>query len=285
MNTNMKTLLSLSLILVAVAIFGCSDLKDPLPAPSQAVGVHPEGWATATSASFHGVSIKDAGWSMATCKTCHGTDYKGGTSGVSCYTCHTGTAGPENCSTCHGSSSSPAPPKDLSGNTSNTARGVGAHQVHLLGTSSSKAFTCAECHTIPGSVSTTGHIDGDNRAEVMMNSYLANLSTGGGNVVPSPSYNASTFACSNTYCHGTFKNGNTSNAPVWNDPSAAACGTCHGDVNGTTTALKARPGGTHTSSTNCSVCHGGVVDASLKFINPSKHIDGKLNLFGNDQSF
>jgi predicted CxxxxCH...CXXCH cytochrome family protein len=257
-----------------------------LPAASQSVGVHPDGWASPASSSFHGITIKDDGWSMATCKTCHGNDYKGGTTGVSCYTCHTGNAGPENCSTCHGSSTSPAPPQDLSGNTVNTARGVGAHQVHLVGTTYSKPATCAECHSIPGSVSTAGHIDGDNRAEVMMTNYLANLTTGGGSVVPSPSYNYTTFACSNTYCHGTFKNGNAANAPTWNDPSAAACGTCHGNPNAATTAEKALPGGTHESvSTACYVCHGGVVDASMKFVDASKHIDGKLNLFGSDQSF
>ena len=282
MNTNIKTQLSLSLILAAVVATGCSDLKNTLPAPSQSVGVHPDGWASPASSAFHGITIKDAGWSMATCKTCHGTDYKGGNTGISCYTCHTGVSGPENCSTCHGSSVSPAPPQDLSGNTSNTARGVGAHQVHLLGTTRSKAITCADCHAIPGSVSTPGHIDGDNRAEVVMSNYLATLVTGGGSVVPTPSYNASTFTCSNTYCHGKFVNGNPANAPAWNDPLAGACGTCHGSTAGSTNQQKALPGGTHPNNLACSTCHGGVINSSGTIINAAKHIDGKLNYNGND---
>ena len=38
---------------------------------------------------------------------------------------------------------------------------------------------------------------------------------------PSPSYDLSTLKCSNTYCHGYFKNGNQTAAPAfmptWND--------------------------------------------------------------------
>jgi len=37
----------------------------------------------------HGKYLKDANYSLASCQLCHGTDYKGGTSDVSCYKCHT----------------------------------------------------------------------------------------------------------------------------------------------------------------------------------------------------
>lgn len=285
MKTNVKPVLA-SLLVAFIALFiGCSDLKDTLPPASQTIGVHPDGWLTKTSSDFHGKAVRAQGWDMTFCKTCHGGNYTGGTVQVSCLTCHTAASGPENCATCHGSATSPAPPEDLNGNTSNTSSRVGAHQVHLKGTSQSKFLTCAECHTIPGGVTTPGHIDGDDRAEVLMTNYLANLTTNSGAVVPNPSYNATTGSCSGTYCHGTFKNGNASNAPVWNVPSSAACGTCHGDPNGATTALKALPGGTHPANTNCVNCHGGVVDASLKFVNASKHVDGRLNLSGNDIVF
>lgn len=234
---------------------------------------------------------------MRSCQTCHGTQYSGGTVGVSCLTCHTGTSGPENCSTCHGSSTSPAPPRDLNGNTVNTARGVGAHQVHLLGTTRAKGITCEECHSIPAGVYGAGHVDSGSPAEVNMNNYLANLQTNLPSTSiysaslplfdPNPVYDSGTTSCSSTYCHGTFKNGNPSNAPVWNNPASAACGTCHGDPAAATTALKALPmtaaqGGTHPNNTSCSICHGGVVNASLQFINSSKHIDGRLNLSGSD---
>lgn len=64
-----------------------------------------------------------------------------------------------------------------------------------------------------------------------------------------------------------------------------ACGACDGDVIKPTDAEKALPGGTHTSNTSCVICHAGVIYASLKIINPSKHVEGKLNLSGNDISF
>jgi hypothetical protein len=46
-------------------------------------------------------------------------------------------------------------------------------------------------------------------------------------------------------------------------------------------------GGYHPASGTlaCSTCHDGVVDDELEFINPSKHIDGKVNIFGNDYEY
>ncbi len=285
MKTNVHFVVAGLLVAFIGLVIGCSDLKDTLPPATQTTGVHPEGWLTKTSADFHGKAVQAKSWDMRSCKTCHGDNYDGGTVQVSCLTCHTDSAGPENCATCHGSSSSPAPPRDLGGNSMTTARGVGAHQVHLNGTSRSKAATCAECHAIPAGVYTSGHIDGDNRAEVVMTNYLANLSTGNGSVNPTPSYNNITFACSNTYCHGTFKNGNMTNVPVWNASSTGACGTCHGNASDPDPTRIALPGGTHPNNTACSSCHGGVINASRQIINASKHVDGRLNLSGNDQTF
>ena len=285
MKTKAYIVVAIAFVAFIALFVGCSDLKDTLPPASQTIGVHPEGWPTPTSADFHGTAIRNQGWDMLSCKTCHGGKYDGGTVQVSCLTCHAEAAGPENCSTCHGSSSSIAPPQDLNGNTVNTSPRVGAHQIHLLGTSRSNAFTCAECHSIPSGVYATGHIDGDNRAEVLMNNYAANLTTNSGAVVPSPAYSATTGSCSSTYCHGTFKNGNAANAPVWNVPTSAACGTCHGTTSGGTNQQKALPGGTHPNNLACSTCHGGVINSTGTITNASKHIDGKLNYLGNDIAF
>lgn len=265
----------------------CSELKSDLPeATTASLKVHPDGWAI-PSASFHGTNIRDNSWDMRGCRTCHGSAYTGGTSGVACITCHQGFSGPEGCAVCHGTSNvNSAPPRDLSRNTSKTARGVGAHQIHFLGSTIAGNTLCSECHVVPGDVyKDAAHLDGNSIAEVQFLNPLTRLATSG--VTPSPVYNSTTLACSGTYCHGTFKNGNQAFAPVWNDPSGAqmTCGTCHGDVTKPTLAERALPGGTHTSSTSCVTCHGGVVDASLKIINPAKHVDGRLNLFGNDISF
>lgn len=50
-------------------------------------GGHSEFWKT-PPAPFHGTPVQYEGPSG--CTTCHGSDYRGGWSGVSCYTCHAG---------------------------------------------------------------------------------------------------------------------------------------------------------------------------------------------------
>ena len=68
-----------------------------------------------------------------------------------------------------------------------------------------------------------------------------------------------TLSCANTYCHGNIKNGNSEFAPVWNDVTntQAACGTCHGQV----------------------------VDANLRIIDKSKHINGRLEISGASRDY
>ncbi len=278
-------------LLTALIAGGCSDLKDTLPGPVQSPGVHPEGWLTKTSSDFHGGAIRGQGWDMRSCKTCHGASYNGGTSNVSCRSCHTETLGPEHCNVCHGSTNS-APPRDLSGNTAKTFRGVGEHQTHVMGTSWSAPAGCSNCHILPtASIYDTTHI-GPNpgRAEVTLVGGLASRATSGVN--PSPVYLEASGSCSNTYCHGAFKNGNGTNPVFWNGGAALSgeCGSCHGDITKATLAERALPktaaqGGTHPNNLACSTCHGGVVNASLGFVNPSKHIDGYLNLNGQDRNF
>ncbi|MEX2190599.1 MAG: CxxxxCH/CxxCH domain-containing protein [Bacteroidota bacterium] len=279
-------------LLTALFVMGCSDLKDTLPGPVQSPGVHPEGWLTKTSTDFHGGAIRDLGWDMRSCKTCHGGSYSGGTSGVSCRSCHTEILGPEHCNVCHGSGSNSAPPRDLDGNTAGTFRGVGEHQVHLLGTARTAAVGCSDCHVLPsGNIYDTAHIDANpGEAEVTLIGGLASRATAG--VTPVPVYQVSSGTCSNTYCHGAFKNGNGTNPMFWNGGAAlsAACGSCHGNVSAPTLAERALPktaaqGGTHPNNLACSTCHGGVVNTSLGFVNPNKHVDGFLNLNGQDRDF
>lgn len=292
MKTNVNLVLACSLVAFISLFISCSDLKDTLPAATQTIGVHPSGWLSKTSADFHGAAIREQGWDMRSCRNCHGGKYDGGVSGHSCRTCHTETLGPEACNVCHGSATSAAPPTDLSGNTDVSFRGVGEHQVHLLGTARTAAVGCSSCHQLPsGDIYDPAHIDAnsDDRAEINF-SGIARRATSG--VTPSPIYYVTSGACDNTYCHGAFKNGNASNPMFWNGGAvlSAACGSCHGDVSKPTLAERALPktaaqGGTHPNNLACSTCHGGVVNASLGFVNASKHIDGMLNLFGTDRNF
>ncbi len=84
-----KTTLGLvlrSVTLLAVAgllAAGCADRKE-LETPE----THVEGWMDPASSQFHGAKIEAV--NLISCQDCHGADYKGGTSGVSCYKCHAG---------------------------------------------------------------------------------------------------------------------------------------------------------------------------------------------------
>lgn len=289
-------------LITTLVLWGCAELKTDLPAPTNSgVQVHADGWANPSAEEFHGNAIRVENWDMRSCQTCHGAVYDGGISGSSCIECHTNSAGPENCATCHGSTN-PAPPRDLAGNTARTAKAVGAHQKHFLGSSNAAPTVCSECHIVPPSVYVPGHVDTPGPAEVVFNATLAHTVTNESTTVdfdgslplvrPVPQYDASTGSCANTYCHGAFKNGNPDFVPVWNDTSAAqvACGTCHGDVSKPTLAERALPktplnGGTHLNVLTCSTCHNGVVDANLRIINASLHMNGKLNVFGQQRDY
>ena len=49
-------------------------------------GGHPQGWMTPGNPAFHGNAVAAAG--PFGCRNCHGQDYRGGRTGISCFTCH-----------------------------------------------------------------------------------------------------------------------------------------------------------------------------------------------------
>jgi len=242
--------------------------------------LHPPGWANVTSANFHGLFLQQQQWNLRRCQECHGPNYAGGEVGVSCLTsgCHPAT--PEACTTCHGGvdNQTGAPPGDLVGRVSATFVGVGAHSAHLAEGPLSDAFACNECHVVPDSLFQAGHIDSPLPAELTWGKTATDSSR------VTPQWDGQ--KCSNTYCHGNFKNGNPDNAPLWTkvDGSQAACGTCHGDVTKATPAERALPktsaqGGTHPNVTQCQACHPRVVDATLNIINKALHVNRRVDLF------
>jgi predicted CxxxxCH...CXXCH cytochrome family protein len=112
----------------------------------------------------------------------------------------------------------------------------------------------------------SGHIDETPNAEVN----FGTLSTTG---EVSPVF-TSELTCQNTYCHGEFSAGDQDNEPKWTvvDGTQADCGTCHGlPPTGPTRNI----GFTHSESlTNCSQCHGSIVDENNNIIDKTKHING-----------
>lgn len=278
----MKYFYRISLIIITGLIWsGCSDLQtDITPVPT--VAAHKPGNLIVTSPDFHGNVIRNNNWSMQECKQCHSANYKGGTTGQSCFTCHTQTAGPEACNTCHGDFSNPykiGPPRDTKGNAVASERGVGAHSNHLYTNTLGNKVDCTNCHVVPNSLGDSGHIDSPLPAEVILSGLAVS------NIAGNASYNSQSASCSNTYCHGNFEFkkadavptnqfayttdemvGNNF-SPVWNkmDGSQDSCGTCHG-----------LPPTGHIDAplTSCFLCHEGVVDESGNIIDKDKHING-----------
>lgn len=285
----MKNYFKLALIFaVGLAFSACSKLQDNVLAPIQPQGdIHPVGWTQLSSPDFHGTYIKAHNYDLSSCTSCHGTDFKGGISQKSCYTCHQGTSGPLSCNTCHGSLSNAAPPPDLSGNTGTSTPTVGAHQNHLSGNSFLSSVACSSCHVVPQSAIPGIHPTGTGKAMVVFSGVAVTQTNTPGTpyydstnptIIPSPSFNPQTLQCSNTYCHGNFKNGNNF-MPTWTNVGTgqAACGTCHGIPPNTPV---------HKGQTlqTCYYCHEPMIGPNGVIQDSSKHVNGKLELYGRSVS-
>lgn len=164
---------------------------------------------------------------------------------------------------CHGDDTSNAPPMSLAGVADTTTKGVGAHQAHLVASPSWHAkVECVDCHVVPATVDAAGHIDGDNKAEVIFSA------KGGGTA---SSWNGTTCTAR---CHGQTAWGGTHPQPTWTkvDGTQVACGSCHG----------APPPSPHPQGAaiqaNCAACHPTMEENSLTFRDPASHIDGKVDV-------
>ncbi|MGE0395164.1 MAG: CxxxxCH/CxxCH domain-containing protein [Kofleriaceae bacterium] len=158
---------------------------------------------------------------------------------------------------CHGTDTSTAPPMGLAGVAATSSVGVGAHQPHLDPAPSwHKRVACADCHVVPETSSSPGHIDGDNKAEVVFSARAGTASWSG-------------ETCT-TGCHGNAVWGAAKPTPTWTlvDGSQSQCGSCHG----------APPPPPHPTETNCASCHPTMEESSLVFRDPESHIDGKIDL-------
>jgi predicted CxxxxCH...CXXCH cytochrome family protein len=299
----------LSVILVAALfVAGCSELKNgSVPVNPVFVYVHPDGFKSPSSPNFHGVAIRNSGWEIRTCRQCHGGSYTGDNA-ISCVSagCHVDANGtpksPESCNTCHGNfasvatdSLSWAPPRSTSGDTAESARGVGAHQFHLNAAymDLSEPLACNSCHNVPSGAYAGDHPKAGLPAPVIFVNALAKIPSGG--QTPSPSYDPQALQCSNTYCHGNWRLQKSASsykfvfsdsvisganfAPQWTGgDSQDACGTCHGIP----------PAGHQnfgTSVSTCTSCH--YLNASKQGgpLDPTIHINGKIDLYGQEYSF
>lgn len=290
-----------STILAGLLISSCSEIREDLPQAPE-LAMHKDGIMNPSSPDFHGNIIRNANWDMNGCKQCHSASYNGGTANASCYDCHSNPGGPEACNTCHGEASNPlrwSPPQALSGATLPSERGVGAHFKHLYENEMGVVIECTECHSLPSSFNDPKHIDHTPGAELVFGNFTKlntnvpggfNYQSSLGDFIPNPSFNFEAGTCSNTYCHGYFKNGNTNNVVLFTAQSqGSACGTCHGDAT-TGNPLPKTPaqGGTHPPNEDCQTCHIGIAQnnaGTFTILDKSKHINGKLNIFNQEHVY
>lgn len=290
-----------TIVFSTLIIVSCSEIREDLPQAPE-ITLHKSGFSTPGSSDFHGKLIANSNWDMKQCQQCHASNYNGGTAQASCYDCHKLPGGPEACNTCHGDFVNPlkqAPPRALNGAISSSERGVGAHSKHLSDNIMGVAVECTECHTMPNGFSDPIHIDNTLGAEVVFGDF-AKLNTnipsgfsydaGLGDFNPNPTFNFEAGSCSNTYCNGYFKSGNTNNVVLFTAQSqGSACGTCHGDpTTGNPMPKTPAEGGTHPPNANCETCHldeVSIINGVYSITDKSKHINGKLNIFGNEETY
>ncbi|HEY7723912.1 MAG TPA: CxxxxCH/CxxCH domain-containing protein, partial [Anaeromyxobacteraceae bacterium] len=177
------------------------------------------------------------------------------------------------CTRCHGdvarsaSGADPAvavsPPRSVKGELASSARGVGAHQAHLVDGPLARAVACTSCHRIPSGI--------DDHAAPAGRVRFRGMATLGG---AAPSYDAAAGSCASTYCHGSFRNGNAANAPAWTGPQAA-CDSCHAIPPPSPAA-----GGTHPAVGAPLACDGCHVGYTPDTVNAATHVDGRIDVSG-----
>lgn len=216
---------------------------------------HPDGFA---EADVHGPALK---LHEQDCRGCHGPDLMGGSSEVSCDSCHE----PQwrtDCVYCHGGTmeASGAPPRDIDGTDELAMLSFIAHPRHVS-MYQHAPYDCIQCHRKPVDVLSEGHVfdDTDARAEV---DFSAGIS-------PTGQWDGQ-GGCSSLYCHG---DGLSANGSYAHDMPTPDCGGCH-PFPGTANLAFASMSGEHARHTNegigCQECHDPVAIES--------HVDGAKNV-------
>jgi predicted CxxxxCH...CXXCH cytochrome family protein len=265
-----------------------------LAVADQTVPVYDPETLTCSGVYCHGASLGGGGgsdpvWtapgSVEACDACHGAPPPAPHPAFgACIACHPATVRPDGtidvvggrhidgqvdvlipgCDGCHGEDGQAAPPRDLDGRVETTALGVGAHRVHLTGSSLRGPVPCASCHAVPASVVAAGHLDETPEPEVR----FGGLARADG---AAPTWNRATATCTGVYCHGATRPGGRDTTPVWTlvDGTQVTCGACHG----------APPPPPHVASDDCALCHPRTVrrDGSINLAG-NAHINGQVEI-------
>ncbi len=262
---------------------GCEDCHAPLAAHPRVLQI-PAVFGTITTLNRIGtrwyLHCKVAPSGFDACNRCHGAalDGVGAVAGATaCTFCHR-IALPtnvKNCQSCHSNPPNGTAYPNIAAAHLPSAQAVQSHSTLNL------TDICGECHYGLGSV-TLDHFSsaknwgrGTNSFQpghVVFGAFTFTNITGHG-----PSFNATNQQCTNTYCHGKTLVGGANKAPIWNSTTyltAAGCGTCHGfpPVNAAHTGF--------TSATPCNGCHAHVNATNNGFTDPTKHVNGAIDVSG-----
>jgi predicted CxxxxCH...CXXCH cytochrome family protein len=159
---------------------------------------------------------------------------------------------PAACDSCHGAGGNPNPPPGLDGAFERSARGVGAHAVHLAESTWHLGVRCQHCHVVPATVDAAGHIDDARPADVTFSGLATSR------------MDASWDGTScNVYCHGGAMRIAPRISGPWTGAGGTTCTSCHDQP----------PGAPHPPATDCSRCHLDVAAADGSIGRPLLHID------------
>lgn len=221
---------------------------------------HPPGF---DAAAVHGLEAK---LQTQACEDCHGADLTGGTTGVSCDSCHI-EGWRTDCVYCHGGDETPdgAPPEDIDDRSTDLS--YPEHTVHVE-RNIHPAWDCTTCHDKPTDALTPGHLFIDDAtpgvAEV---DFSAGLSAAG-------SYGGA-GACSNLYCHGNGRSGATGSMT---SGGSLDCGGCHADRDNPR-GLSGEHDEHVQEGVQCESCHGSVVEGWTTIADPDLHVNGEREVY------
>jgi predicted CxxxxCH...CXXCH cytochrome family protein len=141
-----------------------------------------------------------------------------------------------------------------------------SHRLHRA-PSVSEAIDCSECHSVPETVASEGHLDRGERTPADVT--FGPLARARGQ---SPRYQDGT--CHEVACHGAGLPDGLERSLRWDERASGGCGGCHG----------APPAEPHPQQASCaaSVCHGDVVRAgtplpAITELGRARHVDGTVD--------
>ncbi len=158
-----------------------------------------------------------------------------------------GEADAARCSACHGDAA-------------NAPALSGAHARHLDPGALAGAISCGECHLVPSTLDSAGHMDG--RVDVVFGDRA------GGEAAR---WDGERGTCA-VHCHGVSLGGGPAASPAWRAAGVAqlACGSCHG----------APPPAPHPASESCASCHPATVAGDGAIVAGGAHVNGRVDVAG-----